>query len=48
MSFDDSRARQELGYTPRPAVDALAASAHWFVDQGMVVPSRRAKINWTV
>jgi dihydroflavonol-4-reductase len=47
MSFDDSRARTELGYAPRPAADALAASAHWFVDQDMVVPARRAKIAWT-
>jgi dihydroflavonol-4-reductase len=36
MAFDDSRARTELGYAPRPAADALAASAHWFVDQGRV------------
>jgi len=46
MSFDDSRARRELGYRPRPAAEALADSAHWFVDQGLVVPARRAKITW--
>lgn len=46
MAFDDTRARRELGYAPRPAVDALDASAHWFVDQGQVVASRRAKIDW--
>jgi dihydroflavonol-4-reductase len=44
MSFDDSRARRELGYSPRAASEALAASARWFVDQGLVVPARRAKI----
>jgi nucleoside-diphosphate-sugar epimerase len=47
MAFDDSRARTELGYAPRPAAEALAASAHWFVDQGKVTPGRAAKIRWT-
>jgi dihydroflavonol-4-reductase len=47
MAFDDSRARTELGYAPRPAAEALAASAHWFVDQGKVTPARAAKIRWT-
>ncbi len=47
MSFDDSRARDELGYSPRPAAEALAASAHWFVDQDRVVPARRARIAWS-
>ena len=32
MAFDDSRARRELGYSPRPAAEALADSARWFVD----------------
>ena len=36
MSFDISRARQELGYAPRPAVEALEASARWFAATGMV------------
>ena len=47
MAFDDSRARSELGYSPRPAADALAASAHWFVDQGRVTAARTAKIHWS-
>jgi dihydroflavonol-4-reductase len=47
MAFDDSRARTELGYSPRPATEALAASAHWFVDQHQVVPARAAKIHFT-
>jgi dihydroflavonol-4-reductase len=47
MAFDDSRARTELGYAPRPAAAALAASAHWFVDQKKVVPARAAKIHFT-
>ena len=33
MSFDISRARQELGYSPRPAVQALEASARWFAER---------------
>jgi dihydroflavonol-4-reductase len=47
MAFDDTRARSELGYTPRPAVQALEASARWFVDSGAVVPRRRDKIRWS-
>ena len=32
MMFDDTRARRELGYSPRPAAEALVDSARWFVD----------------
>ena len=46
MSFDDSRARSELGYTSRPASEALARSAHWFVDAGYVRPDRAARLRW--
>ena len=36
MAFDVSRARAELGYSPRPADEALEASARWFaVDTGI-------------
>jgi dihydroflavonol-4-reductase len=41
MAFDDSRARTELGYTSRPARDALADALTWFVDQGYVTRQRR-------
>jgi dihydroflavonol-4-reductase len=34
MAFDDSRARTELGYTPRPAAQAIAESAAWYLDNG--------------
>lgn len=47
MAFDDSRAREELGYSPRPAVDAIEASARWFVDHGYVSDKRRARIRWS-
>ena len=47
MSFDISRAREELGYAPRPAVEALEASARWFVQQGMVNESRVSRIRWS-
>jgi nucleoside-diphosphate-sugar epimerase len=47
MSFDDGRARDELGYKPRAAVEALESSARWFVETGAVSPRRRAKISWS-
>ncbi len=47
MSFDISRARQELGYAPRPAVEALEASARWFAASGMVSESRLSRIRWS-
>lgn len=42
MSFDTSRARTELGYTSRPAGEALARAADWFVRNGYVKPERVA------
>jgi dihydroflavonol-4-reductase len=47
MAFDVSRAKDELGYAPRPAVEALEASARWFVDSGMVSERRRRRITWS-
>ena len=44
MSFDITRARTELGYAPRPAAEALARAADWFIDHGFVKPDRIAKI----
>ncbi len=46
MAFDDRRAREELGYAPRPAAEAIAASARWFVDNGYVNDKRRSRIRW--
>jgi dihydroflavonol-4-reductase len=46
MAFDDARAREELGYTSRPAREAIEESARWFVDNGYVGRRRRAKIRW--
>lgn len=46
MAFDVSRARTELGYAPRPASEALEASARWFVDSGMVSERRSRRITW--
>jgi dihydroflavonol-4-reductase len=34
MAFDDSRARSEIGYTSRPAAEAIADSVRWFVETG--------------
>ena len=46
MAFDDSRARKELGYSPRPAEQAVWDSARWLVENGYVKESRRARITW--
>ena len=48
MAFDDSRARKELGYAPRPAQQAVFDSARWFVENGYVKGSRRARIRWRI
>ena len=46
MAFSDERARAEIGYTSRPAREAIEESARWFADHGYVSPSRRAAIRW--
>ena len=46
MTFDDSRAREELGYISRPAAEALYDSARWFFDNGYVSTSRAAMMRW--
>jgi dihydroflavonol-4-reductase len=46
MSFDDGRARSELGYTSRPASVALARAVRWFVEAGYVLPERAATFVW--
>jgi dihydroflavonol-4-reductase len=46
MSFDDSRARLELGYSPRPAAEALEDSARWFIESGKVAARRMERIRW--
>jgi dihydroflavonol-4-reductase len=47
MAFDDKRARGELGYSPRPAVEALEDSARWFAASGRVGERRLARIRWS-
>jgi dihydroflavonol-4-reductase len=44
MRYDDTRARAELGYTSRPARDALAAAVEFFVGAGYVDAPRLAAI----
>ncbi len=46
MTFDDSRARSELGYHSRPAALALYESARWFVEHGYVNPDRVGALHW--
>jgi dihydroflavonol-4-reductase len=48
MSFDDSRARRELGYTSRSAPEALERAARWYAESGYVRPDRLANITWGV
>jgi dihydroflavonol-4-reductase len=46
MTFDDSWARSEIGYTSRPASHALFDSAQWFVDHDYVSADRVRNISW--
>jgi len=48
MSFDDARARSELGYTSRPPAEALERAARWFVDTGRVRPERVSRCTWPI
>jgi dihydroflavonol-4-reductase len=46
MIFSDARARTEIGYTSRPAREAIEESARWFAGNGYVSAGRRAAIRW--
>lgn len=46
MMFSDQRARDELGYAPRPSIAAIEESARWFVENGYVTPKRRGRISF--
>jgi dihydroflavonol-4-reductase len=46
MAFDDSRARKELGYSPRAAERAIMDSARWFADNGYVKATRLSRMTW--
>ncbi|MGO9582243.1 MAG: hopanoid-associated sugar epimerase [Acidimicrobiales bacterium] len=46
MVFNDARARRELGYSSRPAVEAIVRSARWYADNGYVSAKRLARIRW--
>ena len=46
MTFDDARARTEIGYTSRPASHALYDSARWFVEHDYVDAERVALVEW--
>jgi dihydroflavonol-4-reductase len=47
MALDDTRAREELGYSSRPPAEALAYSARWFVGSDRVDERRVARIRWS-
>jgi len=36
MYFSSEKARRELGYTPRPAVEALRDEVEWFYEHAML------------
>jgi dihydroflavonol-4-reductase len=46
MIFNDERSRAEIGYTSRPAREAIRESARWFADNGYVKERRRDVIKW--
>jgi dihydroflavonol-4-reductase len=46
MIFSDERSRTEIGYTSRPACEAIRESARWFADNGYVTDRRLAIIKW--
>jgi len=48
MTFDDSRARSELGYRSRPADAALYDSAQWFVEHRYVSAERARMVRWNL
>jgi dihydroflavonol-4-reductase len=43
MYFSIEKARRELGYSPRPAVEALRDGIEWFYKHGYVVQKRKKK-----
>jgi len=44
MRYDDARARDELGYTSRPATAALRDAVAYFVEAGYVEAGRAADV----
>jgi dihydroflavonol-4-reductase len=46
MVFDDTRAREELAYVTRPAIEAVESAARWFVEHDYVRAGRRHRIMW--
>jgi dihydroflavonol-4-reductase len=46
MIFSDKRARAEIGYTSRPAREAIMESARWFADNGYVSDRRLKSLTW--
>lgn len=44
MMFSDARARHELGYSSRPASQAMVDAARWFADNGYVYPKRLGRM----
>jgi dihydroflavonol-4-reductase len=47
MMYNDQRARNELGHSPRPASEALIDSARWFVENGYVNHKRAQRVRFS-
>ncbi|MBL8828134.1 MAG: NAD-dependent epimerase/dehydratase family protein [Planctomycetaceae bacterium] len=43
--FNYARAASELGYSPRPASEAIRAAYEWFLEHGYIPPSKRRPLS---
>jgi dihydroflavonol-4-reductase len=46
LVFSDKRARAELGYHTREAIETIDRAAHWFAESGLVDSKRVSRIHW--
>jgi dihydroflavonol-4-reductase len=44
MYFSSEKAQRELGYAPRPAIEALRDAVEWFYQYGYVTQKRKEKL----
>lgn len=46
LVFSDQRARDELGYKTREAIETIDRAARWFTENGFVDPKHASRIHW--